>query len=92
MNQKIAEPTRRLVIELVRSARQDGKDTLSVQSGYLHKELGLNNRYPAVCSALDSCKGQKILRYAGLDLIGRVGPRQGATACFTFRLLPVGER
>ena len=42
-------------------AKKDGKETLSIRAGDIHKELGFSRRIPVVCSALRSRKLQKEL-------------------------------
>jgi len=73
----------------VRPALLTGRTSVRVRAGDVHKDMGLQNRMPAVCGAL----GSKIFeKQFGLELIGRTGPRQGATATFEFRLLDSAPR
>ena len=75
---KTADRIRAYVIEcLIAPARTDGQTTLTVRAGTVHKALGLRDRMPAVCSALDAAK---FYEAAGVTLIRRAGPPQGATA------------
>ena len=55
-----------------------------VRTGDVHRDMGLVNRMPAVCSAL----GTKIMceKY-GLRLIRRDGPQDGACLYFTFEII-----
>lgn len=47
------------------------------------KGMGLEDRYPMVCSSIDA---KKFLEYARVDLIKREGAAQGSTAKWTFKL------
>ncbi|MEN3972313.1 AAA family ATPase [Sphingomicrobium sp. XHP0235] len=64
-------------------ARRRGEDQFSVISGDIHRDLGLANAMPAVCSALDSRKFAELIDG---ELIDRVGPANSSTVRFTFRL------
>jgi hypothetical protein len=43
----------------INPAKKDGKKSLSIRAGDIHKELGFSRRIPVVCSALRSRKLQK---------------------------------
>jgi 5-methylcytosine-specific restriction protein B len=60
--------------------------TVRIVAGEVHKALGLRNRYPLVCNALNS---RKFLVENRLMLEQREGPPsgQGARVVFTYRLL-----
>lgn len=47
----IADITEYLRNKLIEAA-ESGKKTITIQSGKLHKELGLSNRMPSVCNAM----------------------------------------
>ena len=57
---------------------------MSLRAGDVARDMGLNNRAPAVCSALAS---KQFLREAGLRLVERVGPRQSTTTEFRYEIL-----
>ena len=65
-------------------ARHDGRKTVTLRAGDIVPDMGLNNRTPAVCSALGS---KLFLREAGLRLVERIGPRQSTTTEFRFEIL-----
>jgi hypothetical protein len=67
----------------IERARRRGATTVTVRTGDVHRALELVNRMPAVCSALEAAKFQE---YAGVRLIGREGPRQGANVRLTFEV------
>jgi GTP pyrophosphokinase len=72
-----------LVRRYVQPAQARGDREVAIRAGDVHREIGLDNRMPAVCSVLDG----RIFREAnGLELIERSGPPQGANAVFRFRL------
>lgn len=57
MNQ--TEFVRQHIIKKINKAREDGKTYLELVSGDIHKELGLRNRMPTVCSAMETIDGVK---------------------------------
>ncbi|MBY6014698.1 AAA family ATPase [Qipengyuania gaetbuli] len=64
-------------------ARRRGERQFSVVSGDIHRDLGLANAMPAVCSALDSRKFAELIDG---ELVDRVGPANSSTVRFTFSL------
>jgi hypothetical protein len=60
--------------------------TVRIVAGEVHRELGLNNRFPTVCNALSA---RKFLEENRLVLEKREGPPKGlgSRVAFTFRLL-----
>ncbi len=68
----------------IEPARQAGMKTVTIRAGDLGRDMGLNNRMAAVCSAVGS---KQFLREAGLRLVERVGPRQSTTTEFRFEIL-----
>ena len=78
----LAERIRRHVIDQhIAKARDAGASEIRVRAGDVHGELGLQDRMPAVCSALDT---QIFLDLAEVEMTGRSGPPQGATTTFVF--------
>ena len=57
---------------------------MSLRAGDVARDMGLNNRAAAVCSALGS---KQFLREAGLRLVERIGPRQSTTTEFCYEIL-----
>ena len=64
----------------VEPARKAGRTEVVVEAGDVHKDLRLESRMPAVCSALDAKKFQDDY---GVILIRRSGPSQGSTVTWT---------
>ena len=64
-------------------AREAGETVVRVTSGDVHRDMGLQDRMPAVCSALDT---QTFLDLAGVAMEERSGPPQGATTVFVLRI------
>ena len=64
-------------------AKKNGKKSLSIRAGDIHKELGFSRRIPVVCSALRSRKLQK---NCGIQLTYVGGPNNSTTTTFTYRL------
>jgi hypothetical protein len=62
-------------------ARNQGNLTIAIVSGDVHAEMGLENRMPAVCGALDA---DKFLSFARVRLVSRSGPHQGASVTWVF--------
>ena len=67
----------------INPAKKDGKETLSIRAGDIHKELGFSRRIPVVCSALRS---RKFLRNCDIELTYVGGPNNSTTTTFTYRL------
>jgi len=62
--------------------------TLHVDAREVHEGMGLDHRYPAVCSVLD---GRKFLEENGLRIVRRVGPKQSSTVEWWFEKQPPPE-
>ncbi len=61
--------------------KKDGRVTFTAED--IEKGMGLGNKYPLICSALDT---NKFLEFARVELIRREGAAQGATAKWTFKV------
>lgn len=61
--------------------KKSGKVTFTAEE--IEKGMGLGNKYPLICSALDT---NKFLEYARVELIKREGAAQGSTAKWTFKV------
>lgn len=68
-------------------AVQAGRIECCIRAGDVHRSMGLQNRMPAVCSALQSAAFRD--NY-GLRLGRREGPLQGANARYCFQFLAEG--
>ena len=77
---RVREHVKRKYIE---PAKKEGKKSLSIRAGNIHKELGFLRRIPVVCSALRSRKFQKNcdIKLSYID-----GPNNSTTTTFTYRL------
>ncbi len=69
--------------EIIEPARRQGKTNVSFTSSDVHKGMGLAQRYPLVCSAIDA---DKFLDYAKVTLVKRDGPKQSTTAKWVFSI------
>jgi hypothetical protein len=65
-------------------ARAAQKKELTLRAGDIHKELGLEQRMPAVCSVLGS---NRLEREARVKRLKVEGPHNGANALFTYEVL-----
>jgi 5-methylcytosine-specific restriction protein B len=80
-----ADDVRRFCIEnYVEPARLRGDIGVFIRAGNVHREMGLENRFPLVC---DSIRTSIFSEEAHIRLVGVDGPRQGATTTFAFLLL-----
>ena len=68
---------------LVEPARREGRSLVKVRAGDIHSAMGLQQRMPLVCSALDA---DKFLVYARVRLLERTGPKQSSTSEWVFGL------
>ena len=82
MSDLIREFVRRNYIE---PARKAGQQQVVVRAGDVHSQLKLVSEMPHVCSALGA---NKFATFAGVKLLDRDGPHQGANMRFTFEVLP----
>jgi hypothetical protein len=64
-------------------ARKEGKKTLSIRAGDIHRELGFSRRIPVVCSALRS---RKLSKTCNIELTYIGGPNNSTTTTYTYRL------
>lgn len=77
-----ADRIRQFVLDYyIRPARERNQSTVKIVAGEVHSAMGLRDRMPAVCSALDA---DKFLSYARVTLVSRSGPEQGSTATWVF--------
>lgn len=81
---KLADRIRKHVIEeIIIPARKAGNRHVVVDSGDVHEAMGLQNRMPAVCGALDAAKFEE---EANVVVIERSGPRQSSTVEWVLRI------
>ncbi len=69
--------------EFIEPARRQGERTVTIRAGDIHKDMGLYDRMPAICSALGSKKFENQYNVKRLKVDG---PIQGANALFTFEI------
>jgi len=82
----LAEEIREYVlVAMLEPARRRGERVVRVRAGDVHRGMGLEDRMPAVCGALDAAR---FLELADVTLISREGPEQGANASWTFGIEP----
>jgi len=65
-------------------ARRQGRTTVKIQSGDVHRALNYKNRYPLVCSAIGSNRFEEI---CNLKRVSVEGPLNGVSTLFTFELI-----
>jgi len=81
----LADRIRRHVAEhVVKPARDKGEKTVDVVVRAVHRELALNQRYPAVIAALEA---RPFSELCNVELVDSKGPKQSSTKILTFRLL-----
>ncbi|MBL1431142.1 MAG: hypothetical protein COA60_010035 [Robiginitomaculum sp.] len=79
-----ADRIRQFVLEqYILPARTSNITEVMVRAGDVHAQMKLSHRMPAVCSAVG---GKKFLNLAGVKLIRRTGPANGANVYFRFAL------
>jgi 5-methylcytosine-specific restriction protein B len=80
----LADRIRNYVVKAyIEPARQRDDAVVRIRARDVHLALDLDNRLPAVCGALDA---QKFLDFAGVRLVRRTGPHQGAEAEWVFEI------
>ena len=65
-------------------ARDAGENVVAVRAGDVAREMGLQDRVPAVCSAL---RTRKLLERAGVEMTGEPDRRDGTTTTFEYRFV-----
>ncbi len=76
---------RRFALErCVEPARQTGQASIGIRVGDIARDMNLQNRIPAVCSALG---GTRFARMAGVRLLERRGPVRSTTTEFYYEIL-----
>ena len=70
-----------VLIHHVAPARDAGENVVSVRAGDVGREMGLQDRVPAICSALRS---GKFLDLAGVGMTGEPGQPDGAATTFEY--------
>jgi len=92
LTQSVSDLIRDHVCETyLKTAIREGKRTFTVSVGAVHKALGLANRVPQVCSALES---NKLLEENQLRIVSKTGPPSGqsTTVTFTYEILSRAAR
>ncbi|MFC4594099.1 AAA family ATPase [Sphingobium tyrosinilyticum] len=74
--------------QIVEPARRAGEHRFAVRAGDVHKQMGLQDAMPAVCSAIGSRKFQAL---AAVRLVRREGPENSSTTAFTFERVSSGS-
>lgn len=82
LNDRIRDYVNRVYIEPARSRKLAA---VTLIAGDIHRELELENRMPAVCSAIDAKKFAERYR---VKLSRRLGPKQSSTVAWQFGVLP----
>ena len=81
----LADRIRKHVMERhVRPFLKSDEATLSIRAGDVVRGMGLVNRTPNVCSALEGRRFQQEAQRAGLAFVGRTGPHRSTTTTFHY--------
>jgi len=73
------------LVAVIKPCRRRGESVVRVRAGDVHRAMGLEDRMPAVCGALDAAVFPEM---AEVTLISSQGPPQGANASWTFGIQP----
>lgn len=71
------------LVTFIKPARRRGENTVTFTSADIHKGMGLDGRFPLVCSAIDA---EKFQEFASVILTKRDGPKQSSTVRWVFDL------
>lgn len=71
------------VTAIILPAKRRGMKTVTFSSSDVHNGMGLAERFPLVCSAIDA---KKFEEFAGVLLVNRKGPKQSSTVKWTFEI------
>lgn len=69
-------------------ARKRGSRSIVLRSGEIHKQLGLSDRLPQVCSAIDA---RRFEIEANVRLMDRQGPPVSPGVTWRFELMPIED-
>ena len=69
----------------VEPARAAGRDEVRVHLGDVRQRMRLSNPLQSIRSALDTKRFQN---EASVELLSTIGPRDGASTCYHFRIVP----
>lgn len=79
-----ADEIRRFVVKTyIQPARSQSEKTVTFTANDIHEGMGLQSRFPLVCSSIDT---DKFLEYARVTLVSRTGPHQSNTVKWVFAL------
>ncbi len=71
------------LITFIQPARIRGEKRIAFTAMDIHKGMVLQERFPLVCSAIDT---DKFLEYAEVILVDRKGPKQSSTVRWVFEI------
>lgn len=77
----LTDQIREYITQLLNNASEEGMDTLDVRSGTIHKEMGLDNRMPSVCGAMET-----IDRYKNYEVLSDTPSGKSSTRVFRYKL------
>ena len=77
----LTDQIREYITQLLNNAREEEMDTLDVRSGTIHKEMGLDNRMPSVCGAMET-----IDRYKNYEVLSDTPSGKSSTRVFRYKL------
>lgn len=81
---KLADQIRKYTLDtFILPARLRGEKLVSFSATQIHDGMELEQRFPAVCGAIDA---EKFLDYAGVVLVKREGPFQSSTSQWAFEV------
>lgn len=73
----LADQIRHFVFEkYISPARERGQNVIRLTAGDIHADMGLQNRFPAVCGALDA---EKFAEQYHVIITSRHGPKFGSS-------------
>ncbi|PHS35623.1 MAG: hypothetical protein COA82_04090 [Alkaliphilus sp.] len=77
----LTEEIRRHIIAKLNNAEEHGNKHFSIRSGTIHKERKLQNRMPAVCSAMRSLDG-----FGDYEIISETESGNSSTIIYRYKL------
>ncbi|MZQ99523.1 MAG: hypothetical protein GT601_17790 [Acidaminobacter sp.] len=72
---------RAYITEILNKAKEEGFESFDVQSGDIHREMGLLNRIPSVCAAMES-----LHNYSDYEVIYDTQSKRSSTRVFRYQL------
>jgi hypothetical protein len=77
----LTDKIRQYILEVLIESKEEGLSTIDIRSGNIHKEMGLDNRMPSVCGAMETIEGFK-----EYEIVSDTPSGKSSTRIFRYKL------